>query len=335
MAIIKPSYNTNRSVLGEVLPLETPYSILIDSSEKCNFKCNYCFRSGEKNSSWSYVAKNENMSLETFEKVCCQLTQFPDKIKTISLSNAGEPLCNLNLAYMAKRIKQLNISEHIEIHTNASLLGNHNIAELAQAGFTRILISLQGLNAEAYQKTCGVKIDWESFKNNLKLLYQLKSDDLTIRIKTVDTALDKNNFEKDKAEFYSVFGEMADQVFIENVLPLWDNMDKSNLNYDNKFGEHIGDVNYCSALFYKMIVAPNGDMYSCCALPPLACFGNINSVSLFDAWNGDARKNILKAHLINTRHFAQPCKSCYIAVNGVCSKDDNIDGYKEAILKRF
>lgn len=335
MAIIKPSYNTDRAVLGEILPLKTPYSVLIDTSEKCNFKCNYCFRSGEKNSSWSYAAKNENMSLETFEKICLQLTQFPDKFKNISLSNSGEPLCNPNLAYMTKKIKQLNVSEHIEIHTNGSLLGHHDIAQLAQAGFTRILVSLQGLNAEAYEKTCGVKLNWNEFINNLKLLYKLKNDDLTIRMKIVNTALDKDNFEKDKEKFYSIFGEMADHLFIENVLPLWSNLDKSNLTFENKYGEQIGNVDYCSALFYKIIVAPNGEMYSCCGLPPLSSFGNINSTSLYLAWNGNERKEILKNHLINSRHFAEPCKSCYIAVNGICSKKDNIDSYKNDILNRL
>ncbi len=32
----------NRTVLGEVLPLETPFVLLVDPSNLCNFRCKYC-----------------------------------------------------------------------------------------------------------------------------------------------------------------------------------------------------------------------------------------------------------------------------------------------------
>ena len=44
--IIK-SYSQDRNVLGKVLPLDTPYTVMVDISDMCNLRCNYCFRADE------------------------------------------------------------------------------------------------------------------------------------------------------------------------------------------------------------------------------------------------------------------------------------------------
>ena len=41
---VEKSFNQKRNVLGKVLPLSTPYTVLIDISDMCNLRCNYCFR---------------------------------------------------------------------------------------------------------------------------------------------------------------------------------------------------------------------------------------------------------------------------------------------------
>ena len=67
-ADIKASYNQERICLGEALPLNTPLSIILDVSERCNFLCNYCFRSGQKDGSWDFAQKNNLMTMDIFQK---------------------------------------------------------------------------------------------------------------------------------------------------------------------------------------------------------------------------------------------------------------------------
>lgn len=88
MTIREPSYHTDRVVLGERLPLATPLSVILDLSERCNFRCSYCFRSGEKDASWSFAAAGELMSPAVFEKAARQLKEFPQKLKLVSGSRA-------------------------------------------------------------------------------------------------------------------------------------------------------------------------------------------------------------------------------------------------------
>ena len=106
MGIIKPSYDENRQMLGEIYPLDTPFNVIIDSSEVCNFKCNYCFRSTENKGNWGYASCNKNMEWDLFVKIVDQIKEFPNKVKQISLSNHGEPLCNRRLPDMVRYIKK-------------------------------------------------------------------------------------------------------------------------------------------------------------------------------------------------------------------------------------
>ncbi|GMX66221.1 radical SAM protein [Paenibacillus elgii] len=332
---IKPSYNTERTLLGEQLPLDTPYSVILDVSERCNFKCSYCFRAGKIDESWGFAAARSLMSPETFQRAARQLAEFPRKIKVVSLSGHGEPLANPRIVDMVRYLKELNVAEQIDMHTNASLLTQENAPRIARAGFTRIVVSLQGLDALSYERTCGVKINFDKFYNNLKLLYESKDSNLQIHIKIADVALGKENVEESKQKFYALFSGIADHVYVEKVVPIWDNVDISTDGTTNKFGDATGGTNYCSLVFYKMMVDPDGEIYPCTKLPPPMSLGNISDTTLPEAWYGRTRSEFLKEHLCLTRHKHKPCVGCFIPVNSITSHKDVIDPYKDAILERF
>lgn len=333
MAKIKASYNSERLCLGEQLPLNTPFSVIVDASERCNFKCSYCFRSGKKDETWGYAAKNELMSKGIFEKVVEQLSEFPQKIRVVSLSGHGEPLCNPNIAWMARRLKEAAVTERVEMHTNASFLTEKNAGDIAKSGFSRIVVSLQGLNAAAYERVCGVKINWERFYNGLQSLYKNKDDDLQIHIKISEAALNKNHCTADEKSFYSLFENIADTVFIEKVTPLWRNIKFEAEGTMNKFGQDYGSIDCCSILFYKMWVAPDGQIYPCTGLPAPMSLGNIQEISLRDAWNSRKRLDFLKEHLRVAYHNNPSCAGCFVPINTITSEKDVIDPYREAILR--
>ena len=45
MAEVKPSYDTKRQRLSEVIPLDSPLSMYVEPTRTCNFKCFYCMHS--------------------------------------------------------------------------------------------------------------------------------------------------------------------------------------------------------------------------------------------------------------------------------------------------
>lgn len=330
MGEIKPSYDTNRQILGEILPLDTPFNVILDASEACNFKCNYCFRSDQNKSHWGYAKDNQLMPWDIFVRAVEQIKAFPQEVKQISLSNHGEPLTNRKLPDMVRYIKNEGITSRISIHTNASLLDERYVYELADSNIDRIVISLQGLDEDKYLETCGVKINYKVFYENLKLLYKIKKD-TKIHIKIANVALKEN--EEDK--FYEMYKPISDRVFIEQIVPIWKdvNIEKIQNVVQNKYGEKFEKQQCCPLIFHTVVISPNGDVYPCTQLLTTHKIGNINEKSIAECWNDTERIALLLNQLTLKQEVL--CKDCYILQNSIYSKEDMIDKYREEIQNRI
>jgi len=326
---IEKSFNQNRSVLGEVLPLSTPYTVLIDISDMCNLRCNYCFRYDESISAVDY-RKNKLMDWETFVKVVKQLKEFPEQIKRISLSHNGEPLCNRLLPKMVRYIKESGLTGTTEIHTNALLLTPEYIKELCDANIDRIVVSIQGLDSERYEEVCGAKIKFSYLVDMLTLLFETKTN-TQVHIKIVDVAVGE---QKDK--FYQIFAPIGDRVFVETVVPLWTGIDEKNCEQvNNKFGDDFGLQQCCPLIFYTMDILPDGTIYPCSHIAPPFKLGNVHTDTLKEAWESTQKKEFLMKMLKFGRFLTPECEKCYIPQNTVVSKEDSIDAYRDDILRRM
>ena len=332
---VHPSYDTKRIVLGKALPLEAPFRVTIDSSEVCNFRCNYCFRSEPVSSNWGYAQKNQIMEWDTFTRIVEQLKEFPTEPKVIALSGSGEPLCNKKIPQMAHYIKEIGFHAKTEMHTNAALLTEDNVKNIAQSGIDKIVISLQGLSKEDYKKVCRTSIDFDAFYKRLEELYKYKSSNTVINIKIVREA-----FERPEQEeiFYKLFSPIADNVFVENVIALWQQQkkydDAANVE-SNKFGANLGDINRCPILFTNLTISPEGNIWPCCVIDPPFCLGNVNQISLLQAWNSQQRREFMKKNLLEGHMCHEKCSICYFPKGYVKTEEDIIDPYYLEILDRL
>jgi len=109
----------NRQNLMEVLPLSKPFTVLIEPSNLCNFRCIQCFQSIKDD---SYFTRNRgNMPIERFHLVINQLAAWPGtKLKVLKLSLYGEPLINPDFCEMLRVAGDADVAERIETTTNAS-----------------------------------------------------------------------------------------------------------------------------------------------------------------------------------------------------------------------
>lgn len=326
---IKPFFDEKRQILGNILPLDTPFKVLIASSENCNFRCNYCFRSDENKENWGYTQGMGLMSWDIFEKTVEQIKKFPQEVKQISLSCHGEPLCNRKLPEMVRYIKKENIKSTISIHTNASLLDEQYALELAESEIDKIIVSMQGMTAEKYYEVCGARIDFDKFYENLGILYHNKKN-TQVFIKTVDAALEDG----EEAQFYDQFEMVADRVYIEKTVPIWKRAEQQvPIMEKNKYGMHIKEQKCCSAVFRMLVVEPNGDIYPCTQILRNQKLGNIQKDTLVECWNGKKRRRLLENIL--TLEPDAMCEGCNIRQNSVFASEDMIDDYREEILERL
>ena len=330
MGEIKPSFDENRQVLGEVLPLDTPFNVILDISEACNFKCNYCFRSDEDKTHWGYAKNKQTMEWDIFLEAVRQIKEFPQEVKQISLSNHGEPLVNRKLPNMVRHIKEQGIKSRVSIHTNGSLLDKEYIKNLADSNIDRVVISLQGLSSQKYYDICGVKIDYKKFYENICFFYEVKKN-TQIQIKIADAALEEGEQQK----FYEMYQPISDRCFIEKIVPIWKDVKIEGVSEwsKNKYGDSFEQQECCSLVFHTIVIIPNGDVYPCTQLQMPMKLGNITQNSLLALWNGNERKKILvnQCKLLSL----DICKKCHIRQNSIFSQEDMIDAYRIDIMRRI
>lgn len=335
VAKIMPSFDNDRSILGEILPVKTPFNVIIDVSEKCNFQCKYCFRSDVDKNKWGYAKDSRLMEWNTFIRAVEQVKEFEDEVKQISLSGHGEPLCNRKIPDMVRYIKQQGIKSRISIHTNAAMLDEEYAKDLADSNIDKIVISLQGLSDKKYKEICQANINFDVFYHTLSVLYKCKKD-TQIYYKIMDAAL-KNGEEN---RFYEMFTPIGDRVYVEKIVPIWKDVaiqytEKKNSKeiLYNKYGDAFPRQECCPLIFHTIVVTPVGDVYPCTQLLTSYVLGNINKNTLLELWNSEERKNLLIRQC--KKNNPEICKGCFILQNSIYTKEDMIDEYREKILDRL
>ncbi len=325
--------NNERHELYTVLPLETPYSLFVDVCNACNFKCKFC---AIQYANRELPFRKGCMDYDLFCKIINDLKQFSKPLKMLRLAANGEPLINKKLPEMIKCAKDAGVTEWIEFVSNASLLTPELNRKLVSAGLDRIRISIEGLGAEAYYEMSGVKIDWDQFVSNIKDLYDHRGK-CKIYIKTVDAAVDT---EEKKQTFFSVFGDMCDNISIEHVIPIWTGYDEINKDFEIEtaeglHGHKVKEIEVCPFPFYSFVVNPDGEVTVCCNdWERKISMGNAKSESIYDIWNGEKYYLFLLGMLEKGRkeNFPIGCAKCqYPCFDAV----DDLDSYREIIIEKF
>ncbi|WPX07802.1 radical SAM/SPASM domain-containing protein [Anaerocellum danielii] len=339
-AKIKPRYDINRQKLADIIPLSTPFTILIEPTRYCNFKCFYCIHSTreEQRGAWSRYGYNlKHMEFEMYEKILCDITKFPERLKRVVFSGLGEPLMNPELPKMVARARELNIADRLDVVTNASLLTPELSDALIEAGVTRIEISLQGLNSEKYKEVSKINLNFEKFYENLRYLYKHKGN-CTIFVKIIDVLLDSK---EDENRFYELFGEISDEIYVEHLIAAQQPMGNIRGLVDNSRNLNSEMVEFkrvCAVIFYSLQIDVDGNVFPCCALtlPKELIIGNVKEEGLVQIWNGKKRIDLIKKHLKFNRNLIIGCSDC---VAFMCAtpndKNEYLDDVAGDLLKRF
>ncbi|NLG03796.1 MAG: radical SAM protein [Clostridia bacterium] len=326
---IKTLRNPNRVRLENLIPLATPFSIFIDTSSACNFRCEFCAAHAPTSTN---KVKGKIMSFDLFKKIVDDMKAFPDKIKIVRLAHLGEPLLNPLLPEMIQYMKDADVTDRIEIITNGSLLEPKLNEKLVNSGVDMIRISVEALDAITYEQIVHYRIDFEKFVENIKDLFSRRKDGTTIYIKIADISVDSP--EKKKL-FMDIFESYCDHIFIEHISPSWPEFESDLINNEQitMYGERVELVEICSQPFYYMIIGPDGKVTPCCAdWEKKLEYGNVCDQSLVSIWNGEEIRKFWRRMLKQKKKGIDLCRVCR---NNEANPTDNIDQYAEEILMRI
>lgn len=258
--------------LAEKIPLNTPLSLLIEPTNRCNFRCIFC-PTGDREHLREVGRPSGDMSLELFRKIVSDIQSFPDKLKRISLYKDGEPLLHPDLPEMIKILKDADVCNDVSTTSNAALLTEELAAKLIESGLDSIRFSVVSMSDEGYKKLTRTTCDYETVRENIKIRYRVRHDLLDrsnpiIYIKIVD--FDFNLSEEERQKFCEDFSIISDQMSIDAPMN-WDGSHRRDLTLGKKKYIDMDEETslqqrqVCPRPWYTMTINFNG-LVSVCVL---------------------------------------------------------------------
>jgi radical SAM protein with 4Fe4S-binding SPASM domain len=323
--------------LRELLPLDTPLSLMVDPSNGCNFRCVFC-PTGDPQLLRSVGRKSAVMRPEAFSKLVDGLRKFLRPVEVLHLYKDGEPLLNKWLAELISIARRSGRFERIETTTNGAFLTADRAAELIEAGIDGIRISVYGLDDRSYRANVGVAFKFETVVQNVTTLFALKSakrPQLHVHCKIIDTGLSR----ADKQRFIDTFSPIADSVHIDSLTPWGNGGDRDEILGRNAATGMTGapirlERKACSEPFMRLAVNSNGKVSVCCVdWAHETTVGDVNEQSLFEIWHGEPLRQFRLRHLMGQRKSIKPCASCHYVL-GLNPKND-FDDRLEALIPEY
>jgi radical SAM protein with 4Fe4S-binding SPASM domain len=301
-----------RTILAEVLPLDTPFVVQIFPVYACNFTCSYCIFSIDK-AKRGFISDKIVMDFDLYKKCIDDIALFPNKVKVLRFVGIGEPLLHKKIADMVEYAVSKDVANIVEILTNASLLTPKLSDSLISAGLSRLVVSLQGTTKDRYQKVCGTNIDFENFIENLKYFFNNKGN-AQVYIKIIDCALDSKD---DEQKFYEIFGDICDTMAIEHAVPIHSGVDYENILKDKdmsftQFGLPVSEVQICPQPFFTMQINPDGKIVPCYSFEYPSIIGDCNNQSVYEIWNGKQFQHFRRTMLDGAKNVCEVCAKCNI-----------------------
>jgi radical SAM protein with 4Fe4S-binding SPASM domain len=335
---IKGNYRdlNQKSYLGDVIPLDTPYKIYIEPSTYCNIKCNFCYHAMDEDKLNELGYKPDIMSIELFKECVDNIAMFPNKLRAFKFAGLGEPLLNKKIVEMIAYAKFKNIADKTTLVTNGILLNPKLNEELVLSGLDEVIISVEALSSEKYLDITQVRIDFEKFCSNIKDLYNRKQN-MKLFIKIADIGLEGESEKK----FHDIFDSISDIAYVECISNIFDNVNYENIISDesvNQIGERCNKrVEVCYLPFYNLYINARARVSPCVFdYKNKIVVGDIKKTDLVKIWNGKKLNQFRIMHLKKEREKHPYCKRCEWLSICACGIYENIiDDDAERLLKYF
>lgn len=270
-----------------------PLFIDIEVTSVCNLKCHFCATTFR-----GKAIKKGFISYDIVKKVIDEGTCGND-LYGVKFNIRGEPLVHPQIHEFVKYAKRKGLID-VYFNTNALLLDDEMARKLIESGLDRLSISFEGYTKDVYEKhrvgSCYEKV-LRNIGNMQLLKKKLGVQNPKVRVQTVMLPDIEPTFEHYK-RFWS---ERADEVGF--------------LDYKEMKGKESGR-RYpwaCPQIWQRMAIWWDGTILPCNHDDDgMIALGNVNAVTLKQAWNSEKLNNIRDLHKNGTAHRVTACDGCYL-----------------------
>jgi radical SAM protein with 4Fe4S-binding SPASM domain len=292
---------------------DLPKEIIIEVTDKCNAKCEYCFNDLE------YKLNGRNQRKEMNAK---EIKQIIAKIKDFGVNyirfSGGEPLLRKDIFQLMRYAKSLKMK--VWLNTNGTLVNEKN-SKIILKYASNILMPLNGYDEESDSRVTKIK---GSFRLKMRAISLLRN----VQVIRCGIVITKQNAENLEA-FYKI-AEKNKITFIEFYRPIVQSEKKAYLKkaidaiyqLNLKHGKNYKVANAFPFCFYKpeitsrialggiyddgysrMVISSNGEIKPSYYF--MQTFGNVKKDSFYSIWNNDLFKK-----LRNLDFTPKKCKEC-------------------------
>lgn len=263
-----------------------PLNLDVETSNRCNLACPFCVR--------EFMHEGVgDMKLEMFEKI---ITEVGDSVPAMKFNWRGEPTLNRHLASMISMAKKAGVVETM-INTNGTLLNDSMSRALIRAGLDRMAISIDSIVPEVYKTQrvgAELPIVLENLRNFLKIRDEMGAERPYVRVQKVDLPESKG---EDFVEFFRALGVDSAAV---------------NTYKEKNASEVEWEPLQCAQPYQRLVITWRGDFYPCCQGHAFKKIGNIDTMTVHEAWQSPLMKSLRKNHYDGTQKEIPECRKCEV-----------------------
>jgi sulfatase maturation enzyme AslB (radical SAM superfamily) len=278
--------------------IRVPHHIFIDLSTACNATCVMCPTQIDSD-------RKKVMPDALFRKIANEASVFSSEIDSFYFGVHGEPLIDKRLEQKVALCSELGISRTI-VSTNGSLLNESRAISLLDAKPWVLIVSLESMSADIYEKI-RVGLSHAEVVSNLKRLIQIRNETqsrtrIAVRFITSEwNAAEKPEFVK----FWTSLLDTTGRVDYVETDPI------HNWGYGNPDAAY--GTSPCPHI-ELMTILSDGAVSACCMdYKAVHHFGNVADEPLLEVFNGPLAMEFRAVHLARKRNTLKMCSTCNIA----------------------
>ena len=278
-----------------------PLKLHLEPTSHCNLRCVMCPQS------MGATKGNGYMDMGLYRKIIGEAKEF---VLEINLFFRGEPLLHPQIVDMVRIARESGIAVHL--NTNATLLRGELIERLLDSGLDKLTVSFDAGEKEAYEKMRrGAKFE-KTLENVQAFLRAKSSRGVTYPYTTIQVIrfYDRNasgpTVPKD-------FVRLFDGLPVDEFDPIWAHGWAGTMKDSENFQCAPYGHNYypCNWLWKSLAICWDGKVATCCGdFGPNEVFGDLNTESLRDIWNGQQMVSIRRLQREKKLDELPLCRGC-------------------------
>jgi MoaA/NifB/PqqE/SkfB family radical SAM enzyme len=282
-----------------------PLNIAIESSSACNLKCPMCFRTILMERGTAVVPGQFDYGL--YRRIIDEAAKLG--VYAVKLDWRGEPLMNPRITDMIRYAKENGI-EDVQMNTNAVLLSKDMARRIIGAGLDSITFSFDSPYKKKYEAMrSGAVFDdvMENITNFRRVRDELGS---VGPLATARMLRMPGDGVAEYMDFQDLFGGIVDVVAYA---------DCNDFKRDYAFLKERKDIQFsCFQPWIRMVIDIGGNIGVCRADHDLSSgVGNLNTTTLYDAWNSPAYKAARERHRDGRWYDVRACLKCPMVAKSI------------------